>query len=180
MKWKPAHYNTIDFLVTVKKGKDGQDIVTPIFVDGLQVSAAAQIDEYKTIVLRCGFNESTHGYINPCQDVIDDNLPSFSTDERRPKSVYYPVQFYPTDPYDPDAGICNIMLNRDDTGVPQMMTEENEVFEDNMIVEFRYELNNKAGWRWVPLRVRYDKTTELRNGGTNYGNAYHVANSNWK
>ena len=27
--------------------------------------------------------------------------------------------------------------------------------------------------------MRYDKTNDLRSGGTNYGNAYHVANSNW-
>jgi len=32
---------------------------------------------------------------------------------------------------------------------------------------------------WIPLRIRYDKTAELKNGGKNYGNAYHVANSNW-
>jgi hypothetical protein len=31
----------------------------------------------------------------------------------------------------------------------------------------------------VPIRVRYDKTAELRAGLKNYGNAYHVANSNW-
>lgn len=32
---------------------------------------------------------------------------------------------------------------------------------------------------WVPLRVRTDKTAEYRSGQKNYGNAYHVANSNW-
>ena len=60
-----------------------------------------------------------------------------------------------------------------------MMTEENEYFEDDMIVEFRYDINNTDGWRWIPLRVRYDKTSELRAGLKNYGNAYHVANNNW-
>ena len=28
--------------------------------------------------------------------------------------------------------------------------------------------------------MRYDKTSELRSGGKNFGNAYHVANSNWQ
>ena len=60
-----------------------------------------------------------------------------------------------------------------------MMTEENEYFEDDMIVEFKYVMENEEGWRWVPLRVRYDKTAELRAGLKNYGNAYHVANNNW-
>lgn len=61
----------------------------------------------------------------------------------------------------------------------QLRTEEHEVFEEDMIVEFRYDLELSGAWKWVPLRVRYDKTTELRAGIKNYGNAYHVANNNW-
>jgi hypothetical protein len=60
-----------------------------------------------------------------------------------------------------------------------MMTEEGEYFDENMIVEFKYEMENQDGWKWLPLRVRYDKTSELNAGAANYGNAYHVANSNW-
>lgn len=179
-KWKPAYYNTVDFLVTTKKAKNGQDEVTPIYQNGLHASATSQINEYKTIILRCGFDEGVDGYINPCQDVINDVLPSFEPNDNGKRQYnYLPMQFYPTDPYDPNAGICNIMLKNDDTGVPQMYTEENEVFGDNTIVEFRYVLDNEAGWRWIPLRVRYDKTAELRNGEKNFGNAYRVANSNW-
>ena len=61
----------------------------------------------------------------------------------------------------------------------ELFTENREIIEDNMIVEFRYNLNKEKEWRWEPLRVRYDKTADLRNGGKNYGNAFHVANSNW-
>ena len=61
-----------------------------------------------------------------------------------------------------------------------MFTEDNEVFEDNTIVEFAYDLDRDNLWRWIPLRVRHDKTTELNQGIKNYGNAYHVANSNWR
>ena len=177
-KWKPPKYNTIDFLVTTKKGDNGMDMTTPIFQDGLDTQTTIQFDEYKTIILRCGFDEKKHGYINPCQNVIEDKLPSVaqaSDDENK----YQPVQFYPTNPYDPNAGICKIMLHKDDTGVYQMMTEENEVFQDNTIVEFRYDLEREPQWRWIPLRVRYDKTGELRQGIKNFGNAYPVANSNW-
>jgi hypothetical protein len=63
-----------------------------------------------------------------------------------------------------------------------MFTEEGEVFDNNTIVEFSYDLDNKEKanmWKWVPLRVRYDKTNELRNGMKNYGNDYRTANSNW-
>lgn len=176
-KWKPPKYNTIDFLVTTEKGPNGSDKVTPIFQGGTNTSSVVQLNEYKTVVLRVGFDNKKHGYLNPCNDVIEDNLPSFK-DLDNEKS-YQPVQFYPTNPYDPNAGICNIMLKRDDTGTSHMFSEENEAFEDNTIVEFSYDMDKEKGWRWVPLRVRYDKTSELRQGGKNFGNAYHVANSNW-
>uniref|UniRef100_A0A6C0EWH9 mRNA (guanine-N(7))-methyltransferase n=1 Tax=viral metagenome TaxID=1070528 RepID=A0A6C0EWH9_9ZZZZ len=177
-KWKPPQYNTIDFLVTTIKSKtNGQDLVTPIFQDGINTASLNQLDEFKTIELRCGFDEKTHGYINPCQDVINDILPDVKNMDNENK--YQPVVFVPTNPFDPNAGICNIMLKKDDTGVNQMYTEENQVFADNTIVEFRYELTNEASWRWVPLRVRYDKTGQLNQGQRNFGNAYHVANSNW-
>jgi hypothetical protein len=179
-KWKPPQYNTIDFLVTTKKNKNGEDLVTPIFEDGTNMSSVNQLTQYKTLVLRCGFDEKVHGYLNPCQDVIDDNLPDFERQGNKDnESGYKPVQFYPSNPYDPMAGLCNIILKKDDTGNEQMFSEENEVFEDNTIVEFRYDLTREGQWRWVPLRVRYDKTSEFRRGIKNYGNAYHVANSNW-
>jgi len=177
-KWKPQMYNTIDFLVTTKKEKNNIDVVTPIFQDGLNTEIDAQYNNYKTLVLRCGYDEKKHGYINPCQNIIEDNLPSFQ-ESKDDENSYQPVQFYPTNPYDPEAGICNIMLKKDDTGAYQMFTEENEFFEDNNIVEFRYELNNEPKWRWIPLRVRYDKTAELKQGIKNFGNDYLVANSNW-
>ena len=60
-----------------------------------------------------------------------------------------------------------------------MLSEENDIIEDNMIVEFKYDFNKDKQWRWIPLRVRYDKTAEYRSGHKNYGNAYHVAQSNW-
>ena len=179
-KWKPAEFNTIDFYITTIKTQQGEDKITSIFEDGMNTAEITQLNQYKTIVLRCGFSQRDHGYINPCQDVLDDKLPIYGDVDN--ENAYEPIQFYPTEPYDPSAGICNIMLRKDDSGVNQMFTEENQVFEDNTIVEFRYDLGEEDGkWRWKPLRVRYDKTAELRQGiSKNYGNAYNVANSNWK
>jgi mRNA (guanine-N7-)-methyltransferase len=178
-KWKPAEFNTIDFYITTIKTEQGEDLVTSIFEDGMNTADITQLNQYKTIVLRCGFSQRDHGYINPCQDVLEDKLPNYGDVDN--ENDYEPIQFYPTEPYDPTAGICHIMLRKDDSGVNQMFTEENQVFEDNTIVEFRYDLNDENKWRWKPLRVRYDKTAELRQGlSKNYGNAYNVANSNWK
>ena len=175
-KWKPAEFNTIDFLVTMKKDKTGKDEIHHIFQDGKNMEGVQNLIQYKTLILMCGFDERKHGYINPCQTILNDDLPSF--DDIDNEETYKPVPFQPTDPYDPDAYFCNIVLKEDGSKI-SMITEEGEYFEENTIVEFKYVESNKDGWKWVPLRVRYDKTSELLAGLKNYGNAYHVANNNW-
>ena len=180
-KWKPPQYNTIDFLVTTIKGNNGDDIIKSYYEDGINNMAAVQYNDYKMIELRCGFKESKDGFINPCQDVIDDKLPEFSNRfEDRQDNDYIPMRFYPTEPYDPNAGLCNIMLKMDGSGGKKMFSEEDQVFEDNTIVEFRYDLSKEEGWKWIPLRVRYDKTAKMRRGEKEYGNSYKVCNENWK
>lgn len=177
-KWKPPKYNTIDFLVKTKKTPSGSDLVIPIFQAGINAQSVNQLDEYKTLLLCVGFDEKEHGYLNPCQDVIDDNLPQARDNDN--ENSYKKAVFMPTNPPDPTAGISHIMLKKDSTGMNQMFTEENEVFGDDTIVEFAYDFNREGLWRWIPLRVRYDKTADYKNGATNYGNAFHVANSNWR
>jgi len=175
-KWKPAEFNTIDFLVTIKKNKMGKDEINHIFQEGKNLLGTQSVSQYKTLVLRCGFSERTDGFLNPCQSILDDMDVKVNTDD---ENEYKPVPFYPTDPYDKNAHLCNIML-QDINGRLLMQTEEGEYFDENMIVEFKYVMTNRDGWRWVPLRVRYDKTAELLSGiKKNYGNAYRVANNNW-
>jgi len=175
-KWKPPQFNTIDFLVSIKKDDTGKEEIHHIFQDGRNMQGLQEVLQYKTLVLHVGFDPRTDGYINPFQDLINDNLPSQSSSENENK--YRPVPFVPTNPYDPNACFCNIMLEEDGTKL-FMRTEEGEYFEDDMIVEFKYVPENKDGWKWVPLRVRYDKTAQLRSRKNNFGNAYKVANNNW-
>jgi len=183
-KWKPPEFNTIDFLVTVKKDPKGNDEIHNILQEG------TQIQQYKTLTLMCGFDINKHSYINPYMEVINDRMPSPT--DLDDTDTYIPVPFQPSDPFDSTAYACNIMLQNvggnefTSTGGVEsnsktlvMKTVEGEYFEEDMIVEFSYDLSKKKQWRWVPLRVRYDKTSELRAGIKNYGNAYHVANSNW-
>jgi hypothetical protein len=182
-KWKPAKDNTIDFFVVTVKQSGGEDIIKTIYEQGTNASLSTQLSEYKSIQLSCTYSERKHGtiYLNPCQDIIDDKLPEYSVNyEDKYINDAKPLQFYPTEPFDPEAGLCNIMLKLDENGVKQMFTEENEVFGDNTIVEFSYDMSREKGWRWIPKRVRYDKTSEFLQGMKNFGNAYHVANSNWK
>ncbi len=176
-KQKPEKYNTIDFLVTTMKNSSGQDDVKNVFEVGTCTDQPYPLTQYKTIELRVSFVENMHGYLNPCQDIIDEN---FDAQDAVKSNEPKPVIFYPTSPYDPEAGITNIMMRPDETNTMQMFTEEGDVFTDNTIVEFSYSFEKERGWRWVPLRLRHDKTSELHQGGKNFGNAYHVANSNWQ
>ena len=180
-KWKPPHYNTIDFLVTTIKSPNGDDEIHSLFSDGMVTKDYVQFNQYKMLELRCGFSEKNDGYINPCQDIFDDKLPEYSPRfEDKQTNDYVPKKFYPTEPYDINAGLCKVMLKMDDNGAMQMFTKNNEVVTDNTIVEFAYDINGQDGWNWEPLRVRYDKTAKLLRGEREYGNSYKVCNENWK
>ena len=176
-KWKPAEFNTIDFLITTKKTASKTDFIGNKYDTGTDVQKLDQIIQYKTLILRVGYDVRKHGYANPYQYIIDDNIPLLSNTENN--DSFKPVQFIPSNPYDPDAGLMNIELKLDAMNEKQMFTEENEVIEDNTIVECRYDISKPKGWRWIPLRIRYDKSAEYRSGFKSYGNAYHVAQNNW-
>ena len=184
-KWKPTESTeifpksqlTIDFLVVTKKGSDGKDIVTPIFEDGVNNYETTQFNQYKTLILTVGFDPTKHGFVNPCQDVLDDKFSNKK--DLDDEGGYKPKQFFPSDPFDPLAGVCNIMLEIDSNGTNQMFTEERQVFEDQMVVEFRYDMSKPGMWKWIPMRVRYDKTAEFRAGNGVGANDYKTANSNW-
>ena len=92
---------------------------------------------------------------------------------------YKPKQFFPSNPYDPLAGLCNIMLELDANGTYQMFTEEREVFDDQTVVEFRYDITKPGLWKWVPMRVRYDKTADFKNNIGVGANDYKTADNNW-
>ena len=179
MKWKPSEYNTVDFLIsTVKDGGDNE-VIGNIFKTGVNVSANNQIVQYKTVILRVGFDENKHGFINPCADLIEGNFPKYNQINENNK--YKPMPFIPTR-YTPNFPIYECRLILDNKGSTKNMLTENgeEVIEDNTIVEFRYDASRDKYFQWIPIRVRYDKTAEFRKGGRNYGNAFHVADSVWE
>ena len=136
-KWKPPEYNTIDFLVTYPR-----DNANTFYIE------SGDTKKYKIINLRVGFSNKRHGHLNPFKDVIDGRFKKEVNDED-----YSPALFYPTNPYDSETHICHIPLIIDEYGNEQMFTENNEVFTDNMIVEFKFMKNNDKFKGWVPLKL---------------------------
>ena len=177
-KWKPPAYNTIDFLIKFKKNELGANYIGTLNNEGEDLTSYSQIKNYYTLILNVGFDEKKHGYINPYNDIINNNIKR--TTKESYTNSYRPCRFYPTNPNDVNAGLCNIMGKLDESNNLKIYTLEGEEIEDNTIVEFAYNINKPDFWRWEPLRLRYDKTSELRSGVKNFGNAYHTANSNWQ
>ena len=176
-KWKPPEYNTIDFLITTKKDGKGYDIIGNLFQDGINTTKIDSIVQYKTVILRVGFSQKNHGFLNPQENIIQNIFP-----KREPYyNDYKPVPFYPTDPTpNYDIHVCNIPLSIIGNKKLMMTEDKKQTFENDMIVEFRFDPNAEANWQWIPIRVRHDKTYAYRKGKNNFGNDYKTANSVWK
>ena len=149
LKWKPPEFNTVDFLVSTVKTPEGQDYIVNFFESGENMAATRQIPQFKQLKLRVGYDAKKHRYLNPCQDMIEENYPSKQSYDR---NTYKPIPFYPTTPSDPDASIANVLIKLDNYGSKYMLTEnQREVFEDNTIVEFRYDKTKEKYWKWIPI-----------------------------
>ena len=169
-KWKPPEYNTIDFLVKVKKDNKNELNVKSKLING-------EIHQFYELELMVGFDEKRHGNKQMTLLRLDHEKPDYFKSSNK----YHPEKFYPTGPSDENAHICHVPLKPDAHGALNMYTIEKDIMMDDTIVEFSYDMNAKDKFmKWIPLRVRFDKTSEYKNFGNNFGNAYHVANSNWQ
>ena len=159
-KWKPPEFNTIDFLI---QWKDIQYISS---------TKAQNTEPYMFTHLYVG-HDPKQGMLHPQDLLFKGKVPSIHD-----SSGYTKTLFIPSEPYDSQAYHAYLPLF-DNQGTMTPFTENKEAMENDSIVEFKYVFTEDKRFRWVPLRVRYDKTADYRKTKRNFGNSYQVANSNW-
>ena len=142
LKWKPEKDNTIDFLVHFK--------------EVAYKSGMTHASTYKKVNLLVGFSHRDV-FANPTHSI-------FEGYEEHPPPVKQ-VLFNPCNPSASDSSVTHLS-SRDG----KLYTEKGEVIEHGRIVEFRYDKTRAIDHRWVPLRVRWDKTAP---------NGFTTAASNW-
>lgn len=192
-KWKPAHENTIDFLVVAERelGPDGQptksktDLIKPKFREDSGSTVLC-----KTLRLFVGSRRDA-AYADPRATIL--NGGEIPAPKANTGDDYRPVEFHPIQPADPMASICYLPVGEGandpagaapaaaalDTDTDVIRTTNGDIIQSNMIVEMSYHPDRSPGFRWEPVRIRHDKTEHWHNKTGTAMNADWVANSIW-
>jgi ribA/ribD-fused uncharacterized protein len=158
-KWKPAHQNSIDFLLKYKPGESyDTKMKTHVFKGTLYVSRNRGSD------ILYPRETVTGEYTQPAMPADLQRL--VETRDRAPSP------FQPAVPRNPDAHNISLRLEK---GAP--VDETGTRIEDNTIVECSYDVEAQ---QWTVLRTRHDKTYQYRVlNEPQYGNDIAVAESIW-
>ena len=162
-KWKPPELNSIDFLIKVVKNNEGQDEINPLMKEKKNASGKIirKFKKYKTLEL----------YVGGHKDVVSRNGKKY-----RP---YGPVLFNPFGDNSTEHNRAKIFIDSyENMNTSDPLSGETDIIMDDTIVEFSYDSSKKDGFKWIPIRVRYNKTSIYKNGGKNknYGNNEKTAN----
>lgn len=155
-KWKPAKDNTVDFLINYERDPNVptiDKITTTIH------PSSENTVQFKTMRLYVG-SDKDPAFDNPRTTILlQQPLPK----EKGGSGRYKPNLFNPLEFPDTMANTCNVAIQADpETGEEYASTEDTkEPIQDRSIVEMRYDPSREPGWRWVPTRIRHDKTERL-------------------
>ena len=171
-KWKPSKDNTVDFLITFEKEVD--DVSKEVITTGIHPGTKETLD-YKNMRLFVGSSRDTS--LSDPRKTILYKLPI----EKSKKGDYKPILFSPSEFPDTMASVSFVKVYRDEhTNEFYAKTEDDEPIRDRSIVEMRYDPKQPPGWRWIPLRVRADKTERFLKGQIGRTlNSEKVAESVW-
>lgn len=174
-KWKPASMNSVDFLVVTEKERSiGGKPTNKEYITTKLREDTNQMVRVKTLRLFVG--GSTHPALENPRDTVLQEKPFPKPSELR--ANYRPIEFAPQPP-DPMGAICYVAIDAGATdaagAAPEAQTlasyddsiyceETRDPINDRTIVEMVYDIHAPAGWRWKPLRVRWDKTEKFSRG----------------
>lgn len=173
LKWKPAEMNSIDFLVSFEKERDleGRLVSNDAVAPRIHPDTHQEV-RCKTMYLYVG--------VNPVNQPRETILYRMDLPRAGEQSSYRPARFMP-EMTDPMASVSYIAINPGATDtaaaapaariIPSLSDvsdlvycESGDHIPDRSIVEMSYDPTKPAGWRWKPMRVRWDKTEQFSRG----------------
>ena len=171
-KWKPSTDNTVDFLVRYEPDAENK------LIDRISIGIKPITDEtvrYKTLRLYVG-SDRPKSY-KPREMMLHEHKPETT----RRSNDYFAVPFYPKKFSDTKANICYSEIHTDNATQEDYVSTElnNEPIQDESIIEMRYDPSKPQGWRWIPMRIRQDKTERLKKGLQGTLNNENTAESIW-
>ena len=131
---------------------DGKHNIDYVEMNGKSIS-------YIKSTLNVGYDPNIHTKYNSCK-VLNENLLF--------QDSYHPVAFQPTDPYVRDIHIGNIIIQN---GNPQCTN--GDIITNKSIIECKYDQSKYGGFRWIPIRVRNNKTPNDFVTASNVWNSIH-------
>ena len=173
-KWKPPKDNTVDFLVSiVKDEKDpGQDKIFTAIHPKTQDTI-----RYKILQLFVGSAEDPALRDARATILYDRPLPDDIIDPKKGRAKYKAIPFMPKNYPDAYSSVCYLQTKVDPKTNEEYITTSKykpdeptsgefieQPIRDLSIVEMGYDPTQPPGWRWIPIRVRQDKTERLTKG----------------